>query len=292
MKIFLSYSHRDKKDLEDIQAHLRPLTRGAGALQAWSDLDIKIGQDWRDQITSSVQQCDIAVLLVSAYFLASDFIVEEELKPLFDRYKTGNIQIICVPLTHCSFSRDANLSKIQSIPAPDNPIRKLSRAKRDEAYEQVRRRIEELAGVGVASAQVSSPRNEQKSPDTATVEKRTYSNEKVKITDLYILSHLDDNGYLDSYHFDSCHIVGPALVSFVNTEIRDAKFRGKTLDISCFIVKKNKPSTVGTIYGCILFKNSKFLNCTFDDICFYEYSTSGTFIEGLLASSNLIVVQE
>ena len=74
----MSYSHEDRPWLERLRVHLRPLER-AGLVDLWDDRRIKPGTRWRDEIRNAMAEARIAVLLVSADFLASDFIASNEL---------------------------------------------------------------------------------------------------------------------------------------------------------------------------------------------------------------------
>jgi hypothetical protein len=53
--------------------HLKSIVE-LGMIEYWHDGMISPGQKWRDEITVSIEKAQIAVLLVSADFLASDFI--------------------------------------------------------------------------------------------------------------------------------------------------------------------------------------------------------------------------
>jgi hypothetical protein len=48
-KIFVSYSHSDKKWLHRLKVHLRPLERD-GLIECWDDTQIASGQKWRSEI--------------------------------------------------------------------------------------------------------------------------------------------------------------------------------------------------------------------------------------------------
>ncbi len=79
--VFISYSHKDKKWLERLQAHLKPLER-AGLVDRWDDTRIEAGDEWRKEIRQALDAARVVVLLVSADFMASDFIAKDELPPL------------------------------------------------------------------------------------------------------------------------------------------------------------------------------------------------------------------
>ena len=48
-KLFVSYSHQDKKWLERLQVHFKALERD-GTIDVWDDTDIKMGDDWDEEI--------------------------------------------------------------------------------------------------------------------------------------------------------------------------------------------------------------------------------------------------
>ena len=77
-KIFISYNHADIAILERVQIHLKPLEK-MNLIDIWDDTRIKAGEKWKDEVEKALEQASIAILLISADFLASDFIVENEL---------------------------------------------------------------------------------------------------------------------------------------------------------------------------------------------------------------------
>jgi hypothetical protein len=88
--VFISYSHKDRKYLERLQVHLTDLAR-KGVIDLWSDTKITPGANWREEVRSAIEAAAIAVLLVSADFLASQFIAENELPPLLKSAKKQGV---------------------------------------------------------------------------------------------------------------------------------------------------------------------------------------------------------
>ena len=80
-QVFISYSHEDSSHLKQLQDQLKPYVRG-GTLVFWDDTMIQAGKIWREEFDTAVRAAKVAILLVSASYLASDFIAEQELPSL------------------------------------------------------------------------------------------------------------------------------------------------------------------------------------------------------------------
>ena len=129
-QVFISYSHRDAEWLHRLKTHLKPFEREY-QIHVWDDTKIKTGRDWRQEITEALERTKVAVLLISANFLASDFIASDELPALFTAANEGGTIIMPIILKPCSFTRFPNLSRFQSVNPPSRTLVEMSEGEQD-----------------------------------------------------------------------------------------------------------------------------------------------------------------
>ncbi|HYR10634.1 MAG TPA: toll/interleukin-1 receptor domain-containing protein, partial [Longimicrobium sp.] len=120
IRVFISYSHADAEWLERLQKHLKPLQREG--IEVWDDTRLKAGEQWREEIREALAKTKVAVLLISADFLASDFIVTNELPPLLKAAEEDGATILPVIISPCRFTREASLSRFQAVNDPAKPL--------------------------------------------------------------------------------------------------------------------------------------------------------------------------
>jgi hypothetical protein len=136
--VFISYSHKDTKFLDQLLTHLRPLER-AGQLTKWSDKQIAPGSEWFSEIQESLARTKVAVLLVTPSFLASDFIHEHELGPLLRQASTGGVRILWIPVRASAYEATV-LKNYQALSSPDKPLAQM-KAERDAAWVKICKEI-------------------------------------------------------------------------------------------------------------------------------------------------------
>jgi len=135
-KLFISYSHVDTACLDRLLVHLKPLER-LNTVVCWSDKRLRTGDKWRSELEKNLNDAVIAILLISADFLASDFIVNNELPPLLVKADAKGLRILPVVLKPCGFRRDPILSTFQSANDPATPLLGLSAMEQEAIYDQI-----------------------------------------------------------------------------------------------------------------------------------------------------------
>mgnify|MGYP000843977958 CR=1 FL=1 len=143
-QIFVSYSNADGDWLKRLQVHLKPLER-AGSIEWWDDTRILSGMVWRDEIEKALTAAQIGVLLVSADFVASDFIANHELPNLLAAAQNRGLTILSLIVGPSRFKRMPELSRFQAVNDPDQPLIGLSKAEQETILVTLANRIRGLA---------------------------------------------------------------------------------------------------------------------------------------------------
>lgn len=79
LKVFISYSHQDKALKERLMKHLNSLIRQK-YIEIWHDSMVLPGADVNEDISRQIEECDMALLLISADYLASDYCYSVEME--------------------------------------------------------------------------------------------------------------------------------------------------------------------------------------------------------------------
>jgi len=133
--VFVSYSHKDRRWLERLQIHLRPLERDH-SIDVWDDTKIRPGTPWKSEIEKAISNAKVAILLVSADFLASDFVAKNELPPLLRAAEEEGAMILPIIVSPCRFVRTP-LGVFQAVNDPEKPLNSLKGANRERILTRV-----------------------------------------------------------------------------------------------------------------------------------------------------------
>ena len=106
--VFVSYSHDDQEWRRKFTLMLVPLVRNR-RLELWDDTHIPVGDDWRRDIDDGVRRAGVALLLVTGSYLASRFIMEDELPALV----AHGVLLVPVLVGDCLWDQEPLLASVQ-----------------------------------------------------------------------------------------------------------------------------------------------------------------------------------
>ena len=154
--VFISYSHIDGAWAQRFRVLLKPLVRRKH-LQLWDDTRIRVGDEWHPAIEDAVGRSRVALVLVSADFLASDYVMDRELPALLRH----DVRLAPVLVADCYWEVIPELAAVQWLhdPGGDGPlgVHAENPAERDRRIYQACKQLltmtgePALAGVGMAA---------------------------------------------------------------------------------------------------------------------------------------------
>ena len=141
--VFVSYAHQDVQYVTRLRVHLKPLER-LGLIELWDDSRIKAGEKWKETIEAALERASVALLVISADFLASDFIVGNELPPLLRAAEERGTTVMPIIAKPSRFTRDPHLSIFQAINDPAAPLISATVADQEAVYAKIAERVEKM----------------------------------------------------------------------------------------------------------------------------------------------------
>jgi len=120
IRAFISYAHTDEKYLERLHKHLVMLRR-EGDLQDWSDHKILPGSKLGDTISTSLNESNLFIALLSPDYLASNYCYEKEFEQARKMHEEGRIRIVPVILEPCDWLASP-FSEFMALPKDGLPI--------------------------------------------------------------------------------------------------------------------------------------------------------------------------
>lgn len=134
--IFISYSRKDKDWKDRLVSHLGVLQE-EGLLTLWEDRQIGAGEDWFQEIQAAMNNAKVAILMVSANFLTSKFILSEEVVRLLQRRDEEDLYIYPVIVKPCAWQKVEWLNRMQVRPTGGKALTAHYGHQRDEALAKI-----------------------------------------------------------------------------------------------------------------------------------------------------------
>ncbi len=142
-QIFISYSHQDEDWKNRVVKQLGVLAHTG--LDIWDDRRIAAGDDWHPEIQQAIERCDVAVLLISADFLTSPFIRDQEVPQLLQRRRDHGIRVIPLIVRPCLWDRIDWLGSIQARPTDGAALSGMTEHQRESTLSNLAGEIADLA---------------------------------------------------------------------------------------------------------------------------------------------------
>ena len=155
-KLFFSYSHKDEALRDELEIHLSALKR-QGIISTWHDRRIVGGEEFGNEISSHLEDADIILLLISPYFIDSDYCYEIEMKRAMEKHEKEESVVVPVILHPCDWMNLA-FGKLIACPKDGNPISKFPN-KHDaflDVTQFIRRTVEKMAASEPEQLQIGS----------------------------------------------------------------------------------------------------------------------------------------
>ena len=199
--IFISYSHKDEDEKVQLVKQLAVL-KGTG-IEAWCDDLIKAGDHWEERIRATMAEAHLAVLMISANFLTSDFILNQEVPYLLERNKNDSLIVFPIIAKPCAWPKVDWLMRLNLRPKNGIPIWGRGTADADEELAKI---TTEIAGM-LAVQGPPSPGTTASKPQS-TIIKTNMVNTEIFFTDTQNRLWLSDGNEVKVFRVDLNNPIG------------------------------------------------------------------------------------
>jgi hypothetical protein len=161
--VFLCYNHEDEREKEALLVHLGGLQH-EGLLKALSDDQIDVGVDWEQALNDLIAQAKAAILLITANFLNSKFIIDKEIPALLAQEEKGELIIFPIIAKPCAWKHISWLRQLKTWPADNSPIWGRVENHIDERLAKIADEVVQIIGPQKATPGLQEPLNSTLQP--------------------------------------------------------------------------------------------------------------------------------
>lgn len=141
LKVFISYSHRDKAWKEMMIPHLNSLIRQK-YITLWFDNMILPGTEIDAKVVQALKESQIVLLLISSDYLASNYCYDIEMMEAMSLRETSGVEVIPVLLRPVDLT-GTPFDGLKSLPEDRKAVSLFQNS--DEAYESIAKGIRQVA---------------------------------------------------------------------------------------------------------------------------------------------------
>lgn len=176
ISLFFSYSHKDEELRNELETHLSVLKR-QGIIETWHDRRIVAGDEIDSEISEHLENAQVILLLVSAYFLDSDYCYDVEMNRAMEKHSEGSARVIPVILHPCDW-HSALFGVLRATPTDGKPVSLF--ANQHEAFSIVAKDIRDAATQFSSSLRSRAEFSPPKASEGSTESEIRSSNLRVK----------------------------------------------------------------------------------------------------------------
>lgn len=233
-KLFFSYSHKDEDLRNELEIHLSLLKR-QGVITSWHDRRITAGSDINQSISSELESSHIILLLISAYFLDSDYCYEKEMKRALEKHNEKSAVVVPVILHPCDW-HSAPFGHLKATPTDGKAVTLY--ANQQEAFAIVAQDVREAVNSLPTQKSVSDDYGLHEDLDTPMPQGDRSSNLRIKRT---FNDHEQDEFLEDSYEYIARYFHGSLQeLSSRNPQINSRLKRVDETSFEAFIYENGK----------------------------------------------------
>lgn len=121
LRLLISFAPKDRELKDELLKHLAVLVRFAG-VELWETDRVRAGENWRKEAEAALEHADVALVLISSDFLASDFLQDVEVPKLFQRRERGGLKVVPVLGRSCLWQAHPWLGALKPLPTSGKAI--------------------------------------------------------------------------------------------------------------------------------------------------------------------------
>ena len=217
LEVFFSYSHKDEAVRDELETHLVMLKR-QGIVETWHDRRIVAGDEFDGQISENLESAGIILLLVSPYFLASNYCYDVEMKRAMERHEANEARVLPIIVDPCDW-HSAPFGKLLAMPQDGKPISKFPNM--HDAFLQITNAIRQAA----ASNGQNETDNPSRDAAAATPTSALLVSEKPRSSNLRVKREFSERDK-DKFREDTFQYIA----SFFEESLRELEVRNELIE--------------------------------------------------------------